>query len=353
MIYIKFLLKILLILVVADILIFAGLKLYYTYHYRNQPIFQNPDPAYKPKGLLQLLRWKLFTKRTPWPDQVKLIKEDSPPDRVPDLHRMRVSFIGHVTFLIQTNNMNILTDPVWADRASPFSFIGPKRVIDPGIKLENLPKIDVMLISHNHYDHMDLATIKYLWQRDKPTIITPLQNDVIIKNYIQDSKLNITTLNWQENIKLANHITINLEPAQHWSARGLFDRNRALWGNFIIETTAGNICFIADSGYNQSLYKQLGEKYEIFLSLIPIGSFEPRWFMGDIHMNPLEAVLTHQDLQAKYSIANHFQTFKLASDGYLQARQELVLALQQYGISSDEFITPQHGRAYWFDARNH
>ncbi len=310
-------------------------------------MFQNLDPKYKPKGLLDLLKWKFTTKDPIWPKEIPLINNDIPPVKVVDQNKIRVSFVGHATFLIQTNNINILTDPIWSKRASPFTLIGHKRIIAPGIKLEDLPKIDIIVISHNHYDHMDLNTIKKLWNRDKPRIITPLLNDIVIKNNIQG--IEITTLNWGENTAITNNITVYLEPSQHWSSRRLFDRNKTLWGNFIIKTPAGNLCFIGDSGYNEELYKTIGAKYDLFLSLIPIGSFEPRWFMKDIHMNPEEAVLVHKNLKSIYSIASHFQTFQLASDGYLQAVQELDLALKKYQISKEQFITPNFGKAYWFN----
>lgn len=339
------LLKILFTLVLVLFIIIIINIIYIKTHHKNKIVFQNLDPTCKPKNLLDLLKWQLTTKHPVWPKNIALKNYDVPPSKIIEKDKIRVSFVGHVTFLIQTNNMNILTDPVWSERASPFSFMGPKRVIAPGIKLEDLPKIDLMLISHNHYDHMDIATIKKIWERDKPTIITPLANDVILKNHIKN--IEVIALNWQEQI-LMNDIKIILEPSQHWSARGLFDRNQALWGNFIINTHLGNICFIGDSGYNNTLYKDIGNKYDIFLSLIPIGAFEPRWFMQDVHMNPAEAVLAHNDLKSKYSIASHFQTFPLASDRYAQASEELDLALIKHKISKEQFITPTVGQVYWF-----
>ena len=309
--------------------------------------FNNLNHNCKPKSFKDLLKWKLTTIQPVWPKKVLLKHYDIPPLIVKEPNKIRVSVVGHATFLIQTNGFNILTDPIWSERASPFSFIGPKRIIAPGIQLTNLPKIDVILISHNHYDHLDINTIKTIWQRDQPKIITPLINDIVIKNNIPNIKVN--TLNWQEKIILSDQLSINLEPSQHWSARGMFDHNQALWGNFIIETLAGCICFIGDSGYSQTLYKNIGSKYNIFLSIIPIGAFAPRWFMKDMHMTPEEAVLSHKDLKAKYSIASHFQTFQLGSEEYLQAPTELSLALQKYHITSKRFIKPNFGQAYWFN----
>ncbi|MEG8229563.1 MBL fold metallo-hydrolase [Candidatus Rickettsia tasmanensis] len=207
----------------------------------------------------------------------------------------------------------MLTDPVWSERVNPFTFAGLKRVVKPGINFTDLPKIDVMLISHNHYDHLDIRTIKDLWVRDKPKIITPLMNDVIIKKHITDAE--IVTLGWGESYKeqeiqlnsksfqedeIKGDVEFYLKPTQHWSARGIFDKNKALWGTFIIKTKIGDICFIGDSGYNDTLFKEIGKKHNILISLIPIGAYEPRWFMKPVHMHPEEAVFTHLDLSAKY-----------------------------------------------------
>ncbi|HJD58746.1 MAG TPA: palindromic element RPE3 domain-containing protein [Rickettsia endosymbiont of Ceroptres masudai] len=211
------------------------------------------------------------------------------------------------------------------------TFAGPKRIVKPGINFTDLPKIDIIVVSHNHYDHLDIRTIKDLWIRDKPKIITPLMNDVIIKKHIPNAE--IITLGWGESYKeqeiqlnldrfrqdefkgkpeertevreqrldsknslvssfLNEAVEFYLEPAQHWSARGIFNKNKALWGTFIIKTKIGDICFIGDSGYNDTLFKEIGKKHNILISLIPIGAYEPRWFMKPVHMNPEEAVFT-------------------------------------------------------------
>ncbi|MGI4776280.1 MAG: MBL fold metallo-hydrolase [Janthinobacterium lividum] len=308
-------------------------------------IFQNPDPRIKPKNFIDFLKWKLKSKQPKWPDTVSISNYDIPPNIVED-DKIRISFVGHVTFLIQTQGLNILTDPVWSERVSPFSFVGPKRVTPPGIKLDQLPKIDMILISHNHYDHLDINTVEKLWIRNRPRIIAPLMNNVTLKSRIPDAE--VTTLDWSESINI-NNITINLEPAQHWSARGIFDRNKALWGNFILKFQRGEICFIGDSGYNSNIYKSIGQKYRnILISLIPIGAFEPRWFMKDIHINPEEAILIHQDLNSKHSIGSHFETFQLADDEFDQPSRELAIAKKKYKISDEEFIAPRIGHFYWF-----
>lgn len=323
-------------------------------------IFKNLNPLCQPKGLSQLIKWKLTTPSPKWPQNVPIQQYDIPPSKVTEKNQIRISFVGHVTFLIQANNLNILTDPVWSERASPFQFIGPKRVSPPGISFEYLPKIDLILISHNHYDHLDLTTIEKLWKLHKPIIITPLQNDTILKKHIPNIK--VLTLNWEEkavfnsdlqltNELLGSKLSITLKPAQHWSARGLFDINQALWGSFIIDllpSDVGSIFFVGDSGYDQDLYRKIGIQHKIFLSLLPIGAFAPRWFMQDVHMDPNEAVLTYKDLKTSYAIASHFKTFPLASDDYQQPVDELCMALIKNNISLQKFIVPEIGQAYHF-----
>jgi len=308
-------------------------------------MFHNLDPTIKPKGLKEFLKWQFTTRRPKWPKAVQIPKTDTPPPKVIG-DKIRVSFVGHVTFLLQFEGLNIITDPVWSKTASPFSFIGPKRITPPGIRFNDLSKIDYILVSHNHYDHMDIPTIKELCRRDNPVIVAPLMNEITIKKHIPQAK--VITLNWFEKDLIENNIEICLEPAQHWSARGLFDRNEALWGTFIIKTPSGSICFIGDTGYSKQMFTDIGNKYDILLSLLPIGAFEPRWFMQGIHMNPEEAVLAHQDLRSKYSIASHFNTFPLAADDYNQALEEFKTARDKYRITEGTFIAPQVGEVYWF-----
>ncbi|MCC8406764.1 MAG: MBL fold metallo-hydrolase [Rickettsia endosymbiont of Sceptobius lativentris] len=349
-------------------------------------MFFNIDPNIKPKTLLDILKWKITSKRPKWPTTLPLTSIDIPPQKITSNkntqlnldcfrqdefkdesaqrtlvreHRripqnslvssnqndaVRISYIGHVTFLIQIDGLNILTDPVWSERVSPFTFAGPKRVVKPGINFTDLPKIDIILVSHNHYDHLDIRTIKDLWIRDKTKIITPLMNDVIIKKHISDAE--IITLGWGESYKEQN---IYLEPAQHWSARGIFDKNKALWGTFIIKTKIGDICFIGDSGYNDTLFKEIGKKHNILISLIPIGAYEPRWFMKPVHMNPEEAVFTHLDLNSKYSIASHFDVFQLADEAFNAAPLELRQAMKKHNIDENKFIIPEIGKFFLFD----
>ena len=160
---------------------------------------------------------------------------------------MRLSFVGHASWLIQTAGLNILVDPVWSERASPFTWAGPKRHNDPGIAFEALPKIDIVLVSHGHYDHLDIATLSKLSAKFSPRVITPLGNDVTMR--AADSAIRAEAFDWQDRVELGNGVAVTLVPTRHWSARGLFDRNKALWASFVLETPAGKIYIVCDSGY--------------------------------------------------------------------------------------------------------
>ena len=309
------------------------LAIYYvkTNTYYNGPIsdhfdghkFYDPKNAYT-NNFFDFLKWQLTQQKSPWPNKVELKQTDTPPKMV---DKIRISYVGHVSFLIQTEGVNILTDPVWSKRASPFSFIGPKRVIKPGINFKDLPKIDVILISHNHYDHLDLKTIQQLWYKFKPKIIVPLGNDTIIKNF--DSNIEVRAYDWGDNIKINKNLAINLEPMQHWSARGMFDKNHALWAAYVIASkNNGNIYFIGDSGYS-SYFKEALVKYKEFkLALLPIGAYQPRWFMKYAHMDPEDAIQASKDLGLPYTIPSHYDVFSLADEPYNDALNKLLGALK-------------------------
>lgn len=342
--------------------------------------FKNEDPDFKEHTFTDFLKWQIskikFFKENKskkmWPkQQIEANASLTPLAKVKQ--QLHISYVGHVTFLIQVDGINILTDPVWSDRASPFGFIGPARVQKPGIQFDNLPKIDIVLISHNHYDHMDIPTLKKLHIAHKPLMIVPIGNETTIQKAIPDAR--ICTLNWGESYihkplndelqidkplndelqidksldKQNSIIKIYLESAQHWSARGLFDRNRALWGTFIVQTSLGDVCFIGDSGYNQKIFKQIAQKHQnILVSLIPIGAYKPRWFMKGVHMDPAEALQTHIDLKSKYSIASHFNVFPLADDSYDEAAEEFAEKRFASQISETVFILPKVGQSYIF-----
>lgn len=305
--------------------------------------FSNLNKNIKSKGFLEFLKWKLNAIPPKWPSYLERESIDKPPA---NFHEgIRISYVGHVTFLIQVGGINIITDPFWSERASPFQFTGPRRIIGPGIEFENLPKIDIILISHNHYDHMDIPTIKKLWQRDRPKIFCPLRNF----HYLKSIKgLEAKELDWGDSVSISDKMEVCLEPAQHWSARGLFDRNKALWGTFILKTSFGDICFIGDSGYEENLFKAIGDKYNIKVSLIPIGAYLPRYLMADVHFCPEEAARVHLDLKSEYSISSHFDVVQLADEAFGQAPNDLKDALRQYNINEENFIIPKVGNFFEF-----
>lgn len=316
--------------------IFSNYTKYYdgeiSNHFDGERFF---DPTYeRNRGTFDFLKWQLSREKHYWPPEKLPDNYSVPPERV-NGQELLITNVGHATYLIQTEGLNILTDPVWSERASPVSFAGPKRVISPGIKFEDLPPIDIVLISHNHYDHLDLDTIHKLWLNHKPRIITPLGNDTIIKS--GDQSIEVGAYDWGDKITISNDVTINLDPMQHWSARGIFDKNKALWAAFTIQIPSGNIYFVGDAGYgNGEHFKNAKIKYGTFrLALLPIGAYNPRWFMSFAHMDPEEAILAYIDLGRPNFIPGHYDVFKLTDEPFGEALELLEKAKNKYNTSSN------------------
>ena len=306
--------------------------------------FFDPDGV-PPKPLSEVLRWQFGTdrKRASWPDWVPNAHSDTPPPRVSG-DKVRLSFVGHVTWLIQTADLNILVDPVWSLRASPVSFAGPHRHNDPGIAFDALPKIDVVLVSHGHYDHLDLATLSKLTEKFSPRVITPLGNDVTMRS--ADAAIKAEAFDWQDRVELGNGIAVTLVPTQHWSARGLFDRNQALWASFVLETPAGKIYIVCDSGYGEGKhFRRTVEKHgPLRLAILPIGAYEPRWFMKDQHMNPSDAVKALADCGAELALAHHHGTFQLTDEAIDAPVVALGEALKEAKIPPERFAALMPGQ---------
>jgi L-ascorbate metabolism protein UlaG (beta-lactamase superfamily) len=297
---------------------------------------------------LDVIKWSFTGDPGEWRD---LTKDSSasygpPPPAVVDDGEAVVTFVNHSTFLIQTRELNILTDPIWSDRASPFQWIGPKRMRPPGIRFEDLPEIHVVLISHNHYDHLDLATVKRLDERYRPLFVTPLG----VAQFLHQHGITHTLeLDWWQEKKLNEEVTVAGVPAQHFSGRGLTDRDKTLWCGYVLETPGGSIYFAGDTGYD-GFFKKIGQRYApIDLALIPIGAFRPRWFMSPIHVSPEEAVLIHKDVQAVTSVGIHFGTFPMADDGMDEPAQELIRAREKYGVPDSNFVVMQEGSSEVFN----
>lgn len=293
----------------------------------NGTHFFNPGKPME-KSFATFLKWKFTAEKQPWPEPSPSPHYDKPPARVYG-GKLRVSYVGHATVLIQTRGLNILTDPVWSERVSPVRWAGPRRVHPPGIEFENLPDIDIILISHNHYDHLDLTTIEQLWLRNSPRIIVPLGNNAVISRH--NKMIESEALDWGESVQLTEDIAIHLEPMHHWSARGLFDRNRALWAAFTITTSEGNVYFAGDTGYgNGDYFRVAREKHGSFrLAILPIGAFEPRWFMAYGHMNPDECVQSFYDLGRPVVLPIHHKVFQLTDNSYEQPLEMLNSAINR------------------------
>jgi L-ascorbate metabolism protein UlaG (beta-lactamase superfamily) len=216
-----------------------------------------------------------------------------------------------------------------------------KRRIKPGISFEKLPKIDLILISHNHYDHCDIHFLKKITKRDHPKFVVPLGLDQQLKSY--GILADIVALDWYDSWHL-HSCKITLTPAKHWSRRHMFDTNKTLWGGFIIQDQAQSLYFMGDSGYDDHLFKKLGKDYGPFdISLISVGAYHPRWFMKYAHMNPFEACLVHNDVKSRLSIAMHHRCFPLADEGPLDPADDLNLSKKELNIPQDHFIILEEG----------
>ncbi len=307
-------------------------------------VFFNPGGE-EPKGFVDLLKWQLSGERKTWPERYPSPYSDTPPARV-DGTDLRVSFVGHATVLIQTGGLNILTDPVWSERCSPFSWVGPKRVNDPGIAFDDLPKIDAVLLSHNHYDHLDIATLAKLHQRDSPLVVTPLGNDTII--HAKYPGIRTQVADWGETVDLPNGVKVHFEPAHHWSARGMGDRRNALWAAFVVEGPAGLVYHVGDTGwFDGKFYDEAKAKYGGFrLAILPFGAYEPRSFMKPQHQNPDEAVRGHIACNAAYTLGHHWGTFQLTDESIEDQIADLDAALAKHGVAPDVFRRLQPGQAW-------
>ena len=306
--------------------------------------FFDPDGS-PPKKLTEVLRWQFGRgrKRAVWPDWAPSPYSDAPPPRV-EGSKVRFSFVGHASWLIQVGGLNILIDPVWSERASPFSFAGPRRHNDPGIAFEALPRIDVVLVSHGHYDHLDVATLSRLVAQFSPRIITPLGNDVTMAG--ADAAIKAEAYDWKDRVDLGNDVAVTLVPTRHWSARGLFDRNKALWASFVLETPAGKLYIVCDSGYGEGKhFRRVAEQHgPLRLAILPIGAYEPRWFMKDQHMNPSDAVKALADCGAEQALAHHHGTFQLTDEAIDAPVNALADALKEAKIPPEQFAALKPGQ---------
>jgi L-ascorbate metabolism protein UlaG (beta-lactamase superfamily) len=285
----------------------------------------------------------LLERRTPWPAHIA-----TPPQRPPALDGAAavVTFVGHSTFLIQTAAGTILTDPMYSDRAGPLNRLGPRRVRPPAVRIEDLPPISTVLLSHNHYDHCDRPTLRALASRFDPLVVTPLGNAALVRSC---GIRRVDELDWWQDAA-SSPLPVTLTPAHHFCARGPFDRNRALWGGFTMIVGRLRLFFAGDTAYAPlfgDIRRRLGP---IDLALLPIGAYEPRWFMHAVHMNPAEAVQAHLDLHAVASVGMHFGTFQLTTEGIDEPLRLLAEARLARGVPPSAFQTLGFGASLRLDA---
>ena len=299
------------------------------------------NPGHRgPLGIRELLRWRLTGHPAIWPKHVDDVQRASFPARC-GIGELAVTVVGHATFLIQINGVNLLTDPVWAERVSPFSWIGPRRVRQPGIAWERLPRIDAVLISHSHFDHLDLATLRALHTRFDPEFITGLGNGGLLASR---GMTRCTELDWWRTSALADGaLRVTFVPARHWSNRGDGRHNTSLWGGFVIEGGGRTAYFAGDSGWFSG-FATIRERCGMpDIALLPIGAYEPRWFHKSMHMNPGEAVRAHLALGARRSLAGHFGVWKLTDEGIDAPIHALAEACEKIGVSAGAFRAPKFG----------
>lgn len=292
------------------------------------------------KSLGAFLKMRMNAEYAKWPKWVESIPGPAPAKRVEGDNIVYI-LINHSTVLIQAGGFNILTDPIYSKRCSPVTFAGPQRVRNPGITFEDLPKIDVIIISHNHYDHLDLPTINKIVSRDNPKLFMGLG---VSKSMA--SKKKVFEMDWWQRIEVANNFTLTFVPVQHFSGRGLFDRNKTLWGGYVLEIAGNKIYFGGDSGYADH-YKQTYEKFGAMdLSFLPIGAYAPRDFMAYAHMDPKQSVQAHRDLRSKKSIGMHYGTFQLTAEAIDEPAELLRKEAKIAGLSPEEFTTIEFGKAF-------
>ncbi|PJI90010.1 Zn-dependent hydrolase [Sphingomonas koreensis] len=320
-------------------------------HYDGERFF-NPDgedtvrvPGNRRGGRAGFL-WRQATGadgRPEWPDRVAVHKE-MPPARV-DGGGMRATWVGHATVLIQANGLNILTDPIWSEVAGPFGLAGPRRTTAPAIDFDKLPKIDLVLVSHNHYDHLDLPTLKRLWARDKPAIITSLGNDTILRS----AGIEARGLDWGERAALRPGVEVIVNRNHHWGSRWFTDRNRALWSSFVVTLPGGNLFFAGDTGAGDYKWADQAASYgPIRLAILPIGAF--RFQEGEMrtgsHIGPGEAIKLWNRMGRPTTLPMHWGTFRLSWEGYWTPPRMLRAIQACAGETSGRFAPQSLGRAW-------
>lgn len=313
------------------------------------PGISQPPPGQEPRRSRSgwIWRWIFGSEWPAWPEPAAYSPGPPLEIRVPK-GTLRVTPVGHATFLVQMDGVNVLIDPIWSERCSPVSWAGPRRHREPGIPFEALPPIDAVLLTHNHYDHLDLPTLERLARKKTPRAVVPLGNLDLVRSAGIPA---VDALDWWQSLHLSADVTVTLVPAQHFSARTLWDRNKTLWGGFVVSGPSGNVYHAGDTGYGPH-FREIARRFApIRMALLPIAPFHPM-HTGEpsggsrpsVHMGPAEAVEAHLDLGADVSVAAHFQVFQLGPDGFDDAVTELASMLRVRNLKPDTFVAPLPGR---------
>ena len=313
-------------------------------HHTDQGFINPYSQRDKPKTFFTYLKMRYFSDDVfadHAPDAAAMpVAEQAVEHMLAPLEAPKITWLGHSSFLIQYRGVNILTDPILSDRASPVFFAGPARLVAKPISLSELPTIDFVLISHNHYDHLDQFTIEYLG--NVPEYLVPLR----LKTWFEDIGIDgdrVHEFDWWDERTLAG-IRFIATPAQHWSGRGPGDRYATLWASWRIEFGDFSTWFAGDTGYNEVQFKQVYQRYgAVDVALIPIGSYAPRWFMQATHVNPAEAIWIHNDLKAGLSIGMHWGTFQLSAEPFFEPEQKLNALVAAGALDQGQFITLKIG----------
>ena len=307
--------------------------------------FSNPHIDNTKRTLLDVALWQLGIyndKRMPKPPPKTFRYPNS--KRKPRKNTPKVTWINHCTFLVNVDGLNLLTDPIWSDRCSPLPFLGPKRRHETPLALENLPAIDLVLISHDHYDHLDKQTVLRLHEQNPGiTWVVPLG----LKRWFQRLGIKqVVELEWWQETELGiqgQEVVITAVPTQHFSGRTIFDKNRSLWTGFVIDfirpkKREKRLYFVGDTGYNRKDFKKIGEEFgEMDLSLIPIGTYVPKDFMDPVHVNPKQSAAIHEEVGSRLSVGMHWKTFRLSGEELNQPPYDLYCALERKGIDPKSF----------------
>jgi len=292
------------------------------------------------RGWRDVLKWKLTSRPVPWPRRVDAVPVAPP--RPPE-SGVIATWVGQSAFLIQTPQGNLLTDPMFSERAGPLPWLGPRRMTAPGISFDSLPRIDAVFLSHDHFDHCDLPTLRRLSRKWAPVVVAPLGHGEFLAR--ARAAATVVELDWWQSRILPGGTVVELVPARHWCRRRPGGGNLRLWGGFVLHVAGRRIYFAGDSGYDEGLFTEIRRRHGgPDLALIPIGAYEPRWFMRDAHINPAEAVRVHREVGARRSVAMHWGTFQLSDEGRDDPPRDLQAARTEARVSADEFtVIPPGG----------